>query len=361
MAYVGANDGMLHAFRMGVLNELTDPCRNLEADSTSTNCSADKAEINDYTVNSNGSNAKIRANAADDIGKEEWAFVPRQMFPYLKYFADPNYPHLFYVDGTPLIVDVAINKPTLAGYDSTAYPNCTTSYWLCPKQTKYEGDLTPLTTVDDKKNLDLANTSWRTILIGGTGLGGASRSRVAPCAGGGTDCVKTPTIDPADSTAAPNTRGLGYSSYFALDITNPLAPKYLWEFPGNTTAVNNMGFASTGPVVIRVGDKDKNGRWFAVFASGPTGPINTTTHQFLGRSDQNLKLFVVDMATGALVKTIDTGVTNAFAGSVSNSAIDTDRAYPSKTGFYQDDSAYIGYVQRAEQRPIGPPAAWSDW
>lgn len=345
MAYVGANDGMLHAFRMGVLNELTDPCRNLEADSTATNCLADKAEINDYTVSSDGSNAKIRANAADDIGKEEWAFVPRQMFPYLKYFADPDYPHLFYVDGTPLIVDVAINQPTSASYSSTVYPGCTTSYWLCPKQTKYEGDLTAATT-DDKKNLDLANTSWRTILIGGTGLGGASRSRVAPCAGGGTDCVKTPTIDPTDSTAAPNTRGLGYSSYFALDITNPLAPKYLWEFPGNTTAANYLGFASTGPVVVRVGDKDKNGRWFAVFASGPTGPINTTTHQFMGRSDQNLKLFIVDMVSGALVKTIDTGLTNAFAGSVSNSAIDTDRAYPSKPGFYQDDAAYIGYVQK---------------
>jgi len=345
MAYVGANDGMLHAFRMGVLHELTDPCRNLETDSTSSTCSTDKAKINDYTIVASGSNqganANVRADSGDALGREEWAFIPRQTMPYLKYFADPEYPHLFYVDGTPLIVDVAIATP--ASYDSTKFPNCATSYWACPKQTAY-------TTVSgtETKNIDLTNTSWRTILIGSTGLGGASKSRVAPCAGGGTDCVKTPMLDPTDSTAAPNTRGLGYSSYFALDITNPQTPKYLWEFPGTTAAVNNLGYATTGPVIIRVGDKDKNGRWFAVFASGPTGPINTITHQFMGRSDQNLRLFVVDLATGALVKTIDSGVTNAFAGSVSNSAIDNDRSYSSRSGFYQDDAAYVGYVQKVD-------------
>lgn len=342
MAYVGANDGMLHAFRMGVLKELTDPCRSLEADSTSSTCFADKAKINDYTVDASGTtqgaNSNIRANAADALGKEEWAFVPRQILPYLKYFADASYPHLFYVDGTPLIVDVAIQTP--ASYDAVAYPNCAASYWACPKQTKY-------TTVSDvaTKNLDQTNTSWRTILIGSTGLGGASRNRggAGKCAGGGTDCVKTPVAD------------MGYSGYFALDITNPTQPKYLWEFYGDPAAGanadaqgGNLGFATSGPVIIRIGDKDKNGRWFAVFASGPTGPINTTTHQFLGRSDQNLKLFVVDLATGSLVKTIDTGVTNAFAGSVSNSAIDNDRAYSSKSGFYQDDAAYIGYVQKVD-------------
>lgn len=339
MAYVGANDGMLHAFRMGVLHELTDPCRNLETDSTSSTCYADKAEINDYTVNADGTSANTRANAADQIGKEEWAFVPKQMMPYLKYFAAADYPHLFYVDGSPVIVDVAINKPTTASYTAATYPNCATSYWECPKQTKYNGDLTAPTT-DDTKNIDYTNTSWRTILIGSTGLGGASRNRAVACATSlGTDCVKTPVVD------------IGYSGYFALDISNPFAPKYLWEFNGDkdeaATATNgNLGFATTGPVIVRAGSKDKNGRWFAVFASGPTGPIDTANKQFLGKSDQPLRLFVVDIATGALVRTINTGIANAFAGSVYNAAIDNDRAYSSKPGFYQDDAVYIGYVQK---------------
>lgn len=339
MAYVGANDGMLHAFRMGVLKELADPCRNLESDSTSSTCTGDKAKINDYTVNASGANANVRADATDQLGKEVWSFIPKQMLPYLKYFADPAYPHLFYVDGTPLIVDVAINRPTTASYSTSAFPDCSTNYWDCPKQTKYDGDLTAPTT-DDTQNVDASNTSWRTILIGSTGLGGANRNRSGSCSTStGTDCVKTPVSN------------LGYSSYFALDITDPIAPKFLWDFTGETdengVATNGrLGFATSGPVIVRVGDVNKNGRWFAVFASGPTGPIDSSNKQFKGKSDQSLKLFIVDLATGQLLRTIDTGIANAFAGSASNAAIDTDRAYPYKSGFFQDDAAYIGYVQK---------------
>jgi len=344
MAYVGANDGMLHAFRMGVLKELTDPCRNMEADSTILDCMADKSKINDYTVipgggTDQGQNANIRANASDKLGREEWAFIPRNVLPYLKYLGDTSYSHLYYVDGTPTIVDVATHIPTT--YDTANFPTCSsTNYWECPKQTVYKTVSTVQT-----KNLDLDNTSWRTILIGSTGLGGASRNigGAGKCAGGGTDCVFTP-ID-----------GLGYSTYFALDITQPTEPKFLWEFAGDPTAGataaakgGNLGFATSGPVIMRVGETSKNGKWFAVFASGPTGPIDTTNHQFLGRSDQNLKLFVVDIATGTLARTIDTGVTNAFSGSIYNASIDNDKASSNKPGFYQDDAAYIGYIQRTD-------------
>ena len=54
-----------------------------------------------------------------------------------------------------------------------------------------------------------------------------------------------------------------------------------------------------------VPDNTKNGRWFVVLASGPTGPINTAKRQFEARSDQNLKLFVLDLKTGSLLRTID--------------------------------------------------------
>ena len=337
IAYVGANDGMLHAFRMGVLHPLTDPCRKLESDSTAAKCYADKAELNNYSTVASGvdkgANADIRANSSDVLGREEWAFIPRQQLPYLKYLTDTDYPHLFYVNGPTTVLDVAINSPT----------GCASNYWDCPKKTTYEGEDTPLVTTDDTRNLVLGNTSWRTILIGSTGLGGASRNSggVGACFGGGTECVKTPV----DS--------LGYSSYFALDVTDPKEPKYMWDFYGDPTAGTttaekggNLGYATTGPALVRVGAKDKNGRWFAVFASGPTGPIDSTYHQLLGRSDQTLKIFIVDVATGALVKTIDTGIANAFAGSVSNAGIDNDRSFPYKSGFYQDDAVYIGYVRK---------------
>ena len=149
----------------------------------------------------------------------------------------------------------------------------------------------------------------------------------------------------------------GLSSYFALDVTDPAAPKYLWEFAGSVDADGNLagdlGAATTGPVVIREAyrdangnvDNSRNGTWYAVFASGPTGPIDTVNHRFLGQSDQSLKVFLVDLATGTLVHTFDSGVPAAFAGSLAGSSIDSDRMDGARDGFYSDDAVYLGYTQ----------------
>lgn len=312
MVFVGANDGMLHAFKLGTLKMLKE--------------GSNRAQL-----------------AGSDLGKEEWAFVPRNMLPYLRYLADPDYSHLFYVDGSTLLVDAAIRRPTdndsyKNSDNSLTYPNCTDDqYWKCIKKTTYSDTST--------KTLDLDKSSWRTVLIGSTGLGGAGRNRVnsSYCYDKlGSDCVKTPVT------------GVGFSTYYALDVTDPANPKFMWEFNGDPTEGadadkkgGNLGYATSGPVVVRVGDKDKNGRWFAVFASGPTGPIDTINRQFLGRSDQPLKLFIVDIGTGKLVTTIDTGIANAFSGSLSNGAIDTDKSKPFSSGFYSDDALYVGYTQKS--------------
>jgi len=333
MAFVGANDGMLHAFRLGVLKELTDPCRLSGANSAT--CAWDKAKMNNYTTETAlttkyGQNSNVTATSSDDLGREEWAYIPKNMLPYLKYLGDPSYAHLFYVDGVTNIIDASINSPS----------TCTAlNYWDCAKQTKYltvEGNSEGTVGNLPSKNLDLSNTSWRSILIGSTGLGGASRNRggTGACNGGGTECVKTP-VD-----------GVGFSEYFALDVTNPSSPVYKWTFNGDTSSGGNLGYATTGPAIMRLGSGAKNGRWFAVFASGPTGGINTTSRQFMGKSDQNLRIFIVDLASGTLLKTIDTGIANAYAGSLSNSAIDLDRSNQTKSGHYQDDGLYIGYVEK---------------
>jgi len=95
--------------------------------------------------------------------------------------------------------------------------------------------------------------------------------------------------------------GLGFSSYFAIDVTDPENPVLLWEF-----SHSELGMSTSGPAFIRQGDSTKNGKWFVVFASGPTGPINNIYRQFLGRSDQLLRLFVLDLKTGTLLRKIDT-------------------------------------------------------
>ncbi|MBI2353486.1 MAG: hypothetical protein HYV06_00415 [Deltaproteobacteria bacterium] len=289
MAFVGANDGMLHAFKLGILKELKGKI--------------EKAQLNDAAGN--------LADDADKLGREEWAFIPSDAVPFLKYHHDPAYSHLYYVDRNPVIFDASIGVPT----------GCSTDYSAC---TKTDG------------------STWRTILIGGMGIGGAAKSFGA-----------------ASGVKVPQNTAYGYSQYFALDVTDPAAPKYLWEIYGG-----NLGYATTGPAIIRIAKKDasgkpdhtKNGKWYAVFASGPTGPIDTDLHQFKGESDQNLRLFVVDIKTGTVVRTIDTGIANAFAGTLTSSWIDADRSNSNSNGYYSDDAVYIGYVQKDTSVT---PATWT--
>lgn len=262
MVFVGANDGMFHAFELGKLS----------FDSLPTNTAA-RLETTDVP-----------------LGTERWAFVPKGALPYLNYLTSSNYCHVFYVNQPAVVFDASIGA---TGND----PNGT--------KTRY---------------------TWKTILIGGMGIGGACRNAGTSC----TNCVKTPISD------------VGYSSYFAFDITDPVNPVFLWEFSNSA-----LGFSTTGPAIIRIGDGTKNGKWFVVFASGPTGPINTTYHQFMGSSDQTLKFFVLDLYTGSKSSytTIDTGIASAFGGSLAGSVIDVDRGSPASASNYSDDALYMGYTK----------------
>ncbi len=282
MVFTGANDGMLHAFKLGSLEV-----------------------VNDTTTKK----ATLRGA---DMGREEWAFIPKNSLPYLKYLMDKDYCHLYFIDASPYIFDASIESPSTTG-----------SYW----------------------NLTRTVDSWRTILIGGMRVGGACRA-VASTYG-----VQAPAADE------------GYSSYFALDITDPTTPSLLWEF--SRPADRDLGFTTTGPTIVKISARevsdpptvsipktDKNGRWFVVFASGPTGPIDTTKHQFKGYSDQNLKLFILDLKTGALATPpIDTGITNAFGSSLNGASIDYDLDY-------QDDAFYLGYT-KAEYTPLDANTKWT--
>lgn len=321
MVYVGANDGMMHAFKLGKLS-----------------------------VSGSGISGHVKAIlTGTNLGEEQWAYIPRNVLPYLKYFTDrENYKHLYYVDGPTTVADVAIAKPT--GCDAGL------DYSACVKDST-------------------AGTNWRTVLIGSMGLGGASALKdSASCASGASGtCVKTPIVESTDAT-----KGIGYSSYFALDITNQYfnsdgtlanQPTLKWEF-----APPGLGYSTSGAAIIRVGTTGdypvhtKNGKWFAVMASGPTGPIDTVSHQFIGKSDQNLKIFVVDLgATGALVENtnywvLDTGITRAFGGSVLPGMMDADRWNKTAAGNYSDDVLYVGYSKAniADSTAITAATKWTD-
>jgi type IV pilus assembly protein PilY1 len=158
--YVGANDGMLHAF--------------------------------------------------DGItGQENWAYIPSKIVPNLYQLADNNYKtqHQYFVDASPEVGDVF--GPCRPG--------------IC------------------------SGNEWRTILISGLNRGG--------------------------------------TSYFALDITDPANPLFLWEI---TDA--SMGYSYGNPKITKL----KNGTWVVLLTSG------------YNNSDRKGYLYVRNALDGKSIATIAT-------------------------------------------------------
>ncbi len=178
--YVGANDGMLHAF-----------------DATN--------------------------------GQEVWAFVPTPVIPKMWKLADRDYAtnHVNLVNGDPTIAEVCVATPAVCASSATA-------------------------------------SDWRTVLVGGLSGGG---------------------------------RG-----YYALDITNPNTPQLLWEYTAENNA--NLGYSFGSPIVTKLAD----GRWVALLTSGynngafDNNGATANSPAGVGKG----YLFVVDVNTGAVIKTFPT-------------------------------------------------------
>lgn len=181
VVYVGGNDGMLHAFNAGSFNPV----------------------------------AKAYTGAGNALGSELWAYVPYNLLPHLRWLADPQYQHMYYVDGTPRVYDVN----TFAA--DADHPG-----------------------------------GWGTILIAGFRLGGGEQTINAA-----TDQVSA--SDVGNRILRP--------AYVVMDITNPAQPpKLLAEISDS-----NMGHTLSQPVVIKnrlgVGNQ-----WYLVMGSGPIGTDATT-------------------------------------------------------------------------------------
>jgi type IV pilus assembly protein PilY1 len=87
----------------------------------------------------------------------------------------------------------------------------------------------------------------------------------------------------------------GGRGYFALDVTNPVSPRAMWEFTDN-----NMGYTFGNPIITKL----KDGTWVVLVTSGYN---NVSPGDGVGR------LYVINAETGALIRTISTGT-----GSVAN-------------------------------------------
>ena len=290
VAYVGANDGMLHAFNAGFFTAGDDSSTTpvVEHGRFTTKPPSGITTTRNTTECAVGSGAGCLAR-----GAELWAFVPQELLPHLKWYTQADYTHVSYVDMKPKVTDVRI----FCG-DAAA------------------GALgSPAACINGQPGSGVHPGGWGTILIAGMRYGG-SCGNCTSTKGGPAMTVTADFSGCVFCNGSTATRAF-YAAYFVLDITDPEQdPKLLWVF---TDA--SLGLAASFPAVLRElstsvsAQTDKDATWFAVFGSGPTG--------YAGNSTQNAKFFVVNLVTGPTYSagaysgpTFSTNDANSFMGDI---------------------------------------------
>ena len=275
--FVGANDGMLHVFRIGYIKERNQ---------------AEKPVQLQNSPSDSGTNK---------IGVEEWAYIPKNAIPYLLWYGDNSYCHIYTVDYRFLIIDASVSG--------------------LPTDTK-------------------TKNSWRTLLVGSMGFGGKSliindTNGNGVCDPGETNCKKFS------------------SSLFVFDLTDWLngtatEPKLLWE-----RELPDGSLTTSFPAVIktRTGDastdqSDKNGYWYVVVGSGPLDPEGITfptgSLYFFELEDND-----GDGVYGELVNQITLPVPATASVAVGDSLpVDVDRDY-------FDDVIYFGVYGLSNTKTFG--------
>lgn len=287
--YVGANDGMLHAFNAGFFEPKdTKFCNGYDT--------GGDGYISGDNINSAGECGTIPtdANHADyTLGEEMWAFIPNDNLPHLAWLAcngtngDPTacgnaeYTHVYFMDQRPKVSDVQIFS------DDDTHPN-----------------------------------GWGTILIAGMRYGGGAMDL---------------TFD-NDSTVHEFR-----SAYYMFDITNPEEkPKLLGRYTHP-----DLGFTTSYPAIARVENEAKTeASWFAVFGSGPRNDAGVKDYRDYNANltPQAGKIFVVEMeATGFTNDNVfDTGDLKSIMGDPSvidvNLDFSADVIYIGSTVHVDDDS-----------------------
>ncbi|HET6465371.1 MAG TPA: PilC/PilY family type IV pilus protein, partial [Nitrospiria bacterium] len=268
VVYVGANDGMLHAFNAGTYDSTT---------------------------------RIINPGTNFTLGQEMWGFIPYNLLPHLRWLTDPNYTHVFYVDLKPKVVDAKIFTA------DADHPG-----------------------------------GWGTVLIGGLRFGGGA-------------------INVMDNFGSGVTTRPFKSSYYALDITNPDKPPVLLWSSNNV----NMGFTTSYPAVARVANSLGSSKWVVIMGSGPTlydGERVTTSPNLFSGADSQGHLYVFDLATGTLLKRIDTGNSNnEFLGDVTT--LDGNLDYGVDTVYvgsaYRNGTAWNGNLYRVVTNNNTDPTNWN--
>ncbi|MEO8057724.1 MAG: PilC/PilY family type IV pilus protein [Burkholderiales bacterium] len=210
----------------------------------------------------------VKAPFADygDAGYPAFKAANAGRTPMVYSAANDGMLHAFYA-GTS-VADVNGGKEAWAIIPSVVLPNLFKLADANYKNThQYSVDGTP--TAGDV--YDTGSATWKTILVGGLNAGG--------------------------------------KGYYALDVTDPAAPKGLWEFKWSGVCYDNtpatagsdchLGYTFGRPVISKL----TNGKWVVMFTSGYN---NINSPSVAG--DGVGYLYVLDAATGQIIHKLTTGV-----------------------------------------------------
>ncbi|MEQ1563006.1 MAG: hypothetical protein ABL935_06380 [Nitrospiraceae bacterium] len=299
VAYMGANDGMLHAFNAGFYHA---------GDDTSVGAPAGVTEHGWFSTAPDGllntGPGPLRSSTLP-VGAEMWGFIPYQLLPHLKWLARPDYQHVYYVDLKPKITDARIFTPDADHPDG-----------------------------------------WGTVLIGGFRMGGSCGN--CELASGGKPMVVN----------IGGTDRYFYSAYFAMDVTNPEKdPQLLWIFSDV-----DQGFTTSYPSIVRVNPAgsaktdNTNAKWFVVVGSGPSGYGGTVARADEQASGfppsctpgpgvtcpQKSKVYVLNLATGPTTLSPAGSVLAATFTPGSFASWIGDTVSVDKNFDYRADAVYMG-------------------
>ena len=306
MVYVGANDGMLHAFNGGFYV----PAQAATDTSAATYPTLYRTLPNSGATKNLTSGDPTRTTGNNwALGQEVWAFIPDNLLPHLRWLADKNYTHVFYVDGSPVISDVQLWAPATQSdtckAGSPASTDIDTSGHVC---------------------------GWGTVMV------------VPFHLGGGYIQVDTVGANKAADTQTSN------SAYVILDITDPeIPPTVLGEITTGTFALGAPAFS------VHREATDGKLHFLLAIGSGPAdnGGSNGSTNKPVSAPSGNLNVWVYDLATivsqssTPAASLTTTGPKNSFAGDMISSDFNLN---------YSSEGVYFGVVTNPPPAST-PPAA----
>jgi len=292
VVYAGANDGMLHAFNAGFYNA---SCLRFTLQPNNAVCTP-------TTPDATG--AVTATPTAHPFGAEIWAYVPKNLLPHLRWLTDPNYSHIYYVDGAPIAFDAKIFA-------------------------------------DDTTHVG----GWGTILVVPFRLGGGSI-----------------TVNTAASGTANNVTS--DSAYVIMDVTNPeVAPTLL----GEVTLPGTYALSIPAAFTVRSAATGTPSKFFLAIGSGPTNAQTVSSNQNLRVSIYDMSDFV-GATKPVVPKVFDLGSgntkgQNSFAGDLIGSDFNLDgkaeAVYFGSVLGNGSSSSYGGHFWRLLVNGNADPTKWT--